>query len=93
MLIANGSNLYVGFDDATNGLQVFKYAGATPGATSGTMSGASWSQQGTSGLGSSSKYIMTSVSIYDQITNKNYVYIYFEGFHMIFRIKKLLLII
>jgi hypothetical protein len=32
-------------------------------------------QQGTNGLGSSSKYIMTSVSLYDQISNKNYIYI------------------
>ena len=36
---------------------------------------AGWVQQGTNGLGSSSKYIMTSVSLYDQISNKNYIYI------------------
>ena len=75
MLVANGNNLYVGFDDPTSGVRIFKFSGATPGATSGTMSGAGWVQQGTNGLGSSSKYIMTSVSLYDQISNKNYIYI------------------
>ncbi|HNE56424.1 MAG TPA: Calx-beta domain-containing protein [Leptospiraceae bacterium] len=75
MLIANGNNLYLGFDDPVSGVRVFKFSGTTPSATSGTMSGAGWVQQGTNGLGSNSKYIMTSVSLYDQITNKNYIYI------------------
>ena len=76
MLTANGNGyLYVGFDDPTYGLKVFRYTGTTPGATSGTMSSASWTQLGTDGLGASAKYIMTAASLYDSVSDKNYLYI------------------
>jgi hypothetical protein len=79
MLIANGNNLYVGFDNPTNGLEVYRYASTlvkpNPDPTSTTMSGVSWIKQGTNGLGSGSKYIINSVSLYDTGTVKNYLYI------------------
>jgi hypothetical protein len=74
MLIANGNNLYLGFDDPVNGLVVYKHSGTNPGATGGNMSSV-WTQQGSAGLGSGSKYIINSASIYDTATGKNYLYI------------------
>ncbi|MCB1178108.1 MAG: hypothetical protein KDK36_11055, partial [Leptospiraceae bacterium] len=78
MLIANGNNLYIGYDDTNSsgsGLRVFRFSGTTPSATSGTMSSAGWIQQGVDGLGSSSDYIINSASVYDTATQKNYLYI------------------
>ncbi|PJZ69586.1 hypothetical protein CH373_08720 [Leptospira perolatii] len=73
----NGSGiLYVGFDDPTNGVRIFRINSTNPSATSGTMSGAGWSQQGTNGLGTVSplylKFI-SSTSISDGAFNYIYV--------------------
>jgi len=74
MLIANGSNnLYIGFDDPVNGLVVYRYTGTTPGATGGTITNV-WTLQGSAGLGSASKYIINSATLYDSATAKNYLY-------------------
>lgn len=76
MLISNGNgNLYIGFDDPVNGLVVYKNTSNNVAATSGTLASAGWTQQGVAGLGSGSKYIINSASLYDNATAKNYLYI------------------
>ncbi|PJZ26626.1 hypothetical protein CH352_04660 [Leptospira hartskeerlii] len=73
----NGSGvLYVGFDDPTNGVKMFRISSTNVPATSGTMSSAGWSQQGTNGLGTVSPlYIrfISSTSISDGFYNYIYV--------------------
>ncbi|NLV68850.1 MAG: hypothetical protein GXY14_14360, partial [Spirochaetes bacterium] len=74
MLIANGNNtLYVGFDDPTGGVRIFKYTGTDPAATVTTMLSAGWSQQGVTGLGGSYQKILSSASISDGVYNYIYV--------------------
>ncbi|PJZ27478.1 hypothetical protein CH352_16870 [Leptospira hartskeerlii] len=73
----NGSGvLYVGFDDPTNGVKIFRVNSVNVPSTSGTMTSAGWTQQGTNGLGTVSPlYIrfISSTSISDGYYN--YVYV------------------
>lgn len=73
----NGSGiLYVGFDDPTNGVKIFRVNSVNVPSTSGTMTSSGWVQQGTNGLGTVSPlYIrfISSTSISDGYYN--YVYI------------------
>lgn len=73
MLQNNGDGvLYVGFD-SDSGISVWRIASTDPPATSGTMSGAGWTQQGGSGLGNGHKVIYSATSIYDGTSN--YIYL------------------
>lgn len=61
MLVANGSYLYVGFDNA-NGIEIWRTNTANPGSSS-----ASWSQISTAGLGdiTNLKQIFSAITIQD----------------------------
>jgi hypothetical protein len=74
MFTTNGSGVfYVGFDDTTNGVKIFRYAGTGPSATVTTMLSAGWVPQGQAGLGGSYEKILSSASISDGVYNYIYV--------------------
>jgi len=68
MLQINGGNLYMGIDNSTNGVGVFKATAAVTGT-------GSFTQQSANGLGNSTvfKYIFSSASQAKQ--GKNYIYV------------------
>lgn len=73
LLQNNGTGkLYVGFDNAVDGVSVWRIASINPSGTTGTMVSAGWARQGLPGLSNSHKKLYSSATINDG----TYDYIY-----------------